>query len=53
MIDTDDGQGRAVTIWKLDRYCRVREDGVDIVDGDGVVWVRGVAGDVADDGEVA
>lgn len=43
MIDADDAERRASgSFWKLDRHGGLCEDGVDVVDGDGIVWVGGL-----------
>lgn len=52
VVDADDAEGQAVAALGQghgDR--RVGEGGVDVVDGDGVVGVSSVAGDIADDAE--
>ena len=51
MIDGNDAEQGAGG--GSDGHGGVVEGGIDVVDGDGVVRVRGVAGDVADDAEVA
>ena len=54
VINTDHAQWQLRrTFWQLDGYSGLGEGGVDVVDGDRIVRVRGVAGDVADDGEFA
>lgn len=54
MVNADDGQWDGVlVIVNLDGDCGVFECSVDAVNGERVVWVCGVAGDVNDDAEVA
>ena len=54
MVDADDAEGQAVAaLGQRDGDGGLAEGGVDVVDGDGVVRVGGVAGDVADDAEAA
>ena len=52
MVDGDDGQGGPVAV-DVDVDGGLVECGVDVVDGDGVVGVRCVAADVADDAQPA
>lgn len=52
MVDGDDGQRGPVTL-DIDLDGGLVECGVDVVDGNGVVGVGGVAADVADDAELA
>jgi len=52
MVDGDDGQSRSVAL-DMDTDGRLVEGGVDVVDGNGVVWVCGVAAHIADDAELA
>jgi len=51
VIDRDDAERWAGC--RVDCHCGVGKGGVNLVDGDGVVWVRRVTRDVADDGELA
>ena len=52
MIDANDAQRQVVAaLGKLYGPGRLAESGVDVVDGDGVMRVGGVAGDVADDAQ--
>ena len=54
MVNADDAEGQVVAaLGKRDGHCGLGEGGVDVVDGDGVVGVGGVAGDVADDAQAA
>ena len=53
MVDADHGQWEIGRLGaELDWNSRLGESRVDIVDGDRVVRVSGVAGDVANDGEL-
>lgn len=52
VVDGDDGQRRPVAL-DVDGDGGLVEGGVDVVDGDGVVGVGGVAGDIADDAQLA
>lgn len=51
VIDGDDAEGRTGS--RLDRNGRAVEGCVDVVDGNGVVWVGRVAGNIADDAQLA
>lgn len=54
VVDADDAQRQTVAaLGESHGHCRLREGGVDVVDGDGVVGVSGVARDVADDAQAA
>jgi len=54
VIDADDAEWQTVAAFgQSDGHCRLAECGVDVVDGDGVVGVGGVARDVADDAQAA
>jgi hypothetical protein len=54
VVDADDAQWQTVAaLGESHGHCGLREGGVDVVDGDGVVGVGGVAGDVADDAQAA
>lgn len=52
MVDRDDGELGAVTL-NLDVDGGLVESGVDVVHGDGVVRVCGVAADIADNAQLA
>ena len=52
MVDGDDGQSRSVAL-DINPDGRLVEGGVDVVDGNGVVWVCGVAAHIADDTKLA
>jgi hypothetical protein len=52
VVDGDDGEGGPVA-GDVDLDGGLVEGGVDVVDGDGVVGIGGVAADVADDAELA
>lgn len=52
MVDADDAQRQTVAaLGESHGHCGLGEGGVDVVDGDGVVRVGGVARDVADDAQ--
>jgi hypothetical protein len=54
VVDADDAEWQVVAaLGERDRHGRFAEGGVDVVDGDGVVGVGGVAGDVTDDAQTA
>jgi len=54
VVDADDAQRQTVAALREGHwYCGLAEGGVDVVDGDGVVGVGGVAGDVTDDAQAA
>lgn len=54
VVNADHAQRQAVaTLGERDGHCRFRECGVNVVDGNRVVRVGGVAGDVADDAQAA
>lgn len=54
MIDADNAQWNVIRFCgQLDGNCGSIERGVDVVDRDRVVWVRGVTGHVADNAELA
>lgn len=54
VVDADDAQRQTVAaLGERHGYCGFAEGGVDVVDGDGVVGVGGVARDVADDTQAA
>ena len=54
VVDADDAQRKTVAaLGEGHGYCGLAEGGVDVVDGDGVVGVGGVARDVADDTQAA
>jgi hypothetical protein len=54
VIDADHAEGQTVAaLGKRNRHGRLAEGGVDVVDGDRVVGVGGVARDVADDAQAA
>ena len=54
MVDADYAERDLTgTSWQLDRYSGFVESGVDIVDWDRVVRIRGIAGDIAHDAELA
>jgi hypothetical protein len=54
VIDADDAEWQVVAaLGELHGHCGLAEGGVDVVDGDRVVRVGGVAGDVADDAQAA
>jgi hypothetical protein len=54
VVDTDHAQGQTVaTLGKRNRHGRLAEGGVDIVDGDRVVRVGGVARDITDNAQAA
>lgn len=54
MIDADHTQWQLTgSAWQLHRDGRVGEGGVDFVDGNGIVRVRGIAGDIAHDAQLA
>ena len=54
VVDADDAQRQAVAaLGEGNGNCGLAEGGVDVVDGDGVVGVGGVARDIADDAQAA
>ena len=54
VVDADDAQRQTVAaLGESHGHCGLRECGVDVVDGDGVVGVGGVAGNIADDAQAA
>lgn len=54
VVDADHAQRQTVAaLGKRDRHCGLAESGVDVVDGDRVVRIGGVAGDVADNAQAA
>lgn len=54
VVDADNAQWQTVAALRERHwYCGLAEGGVDVVDGDGVVGVGGVAGDVADNAQAA
>jgi extradiol dioxygenase family protein len=54
VVDADDAERQVVaTLGERHRHGRLAEGGVDVVNGDRVVGIGGVAGDVADDAQAA